>query len=177
METKIEIVVQNKTEYHAVQVQIESYTCSDGRRFTNEQDYGDRLTGKQQAERHELYLKEKEVAKAECNYISLSDTDWESINNNEGHESKFMFLWRENLSTETKEKLQTMVFDFHPRYGEKRVMKDNTWYLVEQNVYEIPSSSRNCQYECEGFFGPLSERIEKTKAEYEYYKWLEDKTK
>lgn len=140
------------------------YECSDGKQFTNEND--DRKgykTGKQLADEYEESLRLESIAKEELKFHSISNDKHE----NEGYESEFCFYYHPNLSKETKNGLYSLVYKLKRQEDMEKMTEG--WYLVEQSVYEVETSGRNCDYRCDGYFGLLSEFIlmkEKTLSHY-----------
>lgn len=145
------------------------YECSDGKQFTNEND--DRKgykTGKQLANEYEEGLRLENIAKEELKFHSISNN---KHNNNE-YESEFCFYYHPNLSKETKNTLFSLVYEL--KGGEDMQKMKEGWYLVEQSVYEVDSCSRNCKYECNGYFGLLSDLIEMKEKILEQYKLISE---
>lgn len=142
------------------------YTCSDGKQFTNENDkYNGYKKGKELAEEHEAYMAKQDIAKKEFKFHSInSDKEY-----NHEYEPSFCFYYKSDLSKETINVLYQLVFDFSKHYNKGLV---EGWYLVEQYVHEIPLNSRNCAYECDGYFGLLTDVIQQKENSLNSYKEL-----
>jgi hypothetical protein len=168
MKTSVENKPGTTIQYVSTSKQIEVYTCSDGKKFTNEDD-GRKgyLSGKEQAERHEAHYLEMCEAKKELKYISLSNTGIDEDTNehyNEGYDQHFVFYYHENLSNKTKSALFQLVF-------ERKHLKDlkDGWYIVEQSVYEVPSNSYCNKYSSDGYFMLLSDLVDSKEKSFNYY--------
>jgi len=129
--------------------EIEVYTCSDGRKYTNEKDREINL-GFQQAERWE-----------EHSY----DNRWNEPN--EGYDPTFYFYFNHDLSKETKYVLSQLVFEIsHVKMNE---MKDG-WYYVNQSVYCYDNGSMSGEMKSSGSFYRLEDEIETVEKRVERLK-------
>lgn len=131
---------------------LTTYTCSDGKAFTNERD-GNRgyKTGLQLANEHEKYLERIDVAKREILFHSIDKYKYHD------YETEFLFYYKKDISKDTENILTGLVFEID--YNKLRSMVEG-WYYVKQNVYEVDSSGMNCKYECDGTFELFSKFIE-----------------
>lgn len=145
------------TKTELVDIDIITYTCSDGKVFTNEFDkINFQKTAKQLAEEHEQYIQNKYKAKEELKFVSLDSYS------NEGYESAFCFYLKKDLSKFAKEKLLSLVYELN--YEKLEKMKDGWWH-VEQSVYEVPSCGRNAEYNCDGDITYLADLIEEKESQ------------
>ncbi len=55
-----------------------------------------------------------------------------------------------------------MVYEINQKWLE--TMKEG-WYYVDQSVYEVDSSGRNCAYRCDGEVRLISDLIQEKEAE------------
>ncbi len=148
------------------------YECSDGKEFTNENDNKNGyLTGKEQAERYEDNLRLENIAKAELRFYSISNDK----HDNNGYEHSFCFYYHPGLSSESKNKLYALIFNL--KSGKDMEKMTDGWYLVQQSVYEVESSSRCGAYECSGYFGLLESFVEGKERSFNYYKSILDTVK
>ena len=143
-----------KTE--SVNVDIITYTCSDGKVFTNELDkINFKQTGKHLAEQHESYIQNIKKAKEELKFVSINSSS------NEGYEYEFCFYFTKYLSIFAKEWLHKLVYEL--TYDKIEKMQEGWWH-VDQNVYEISSCGRNCEYSCDGDITYLKDLIEEKES-------------
>lgn len=162
-------VTKNVTTYKAIPVEdkkkIIEYTCSDGKKFTNERDQDKGYkTGLQLAEEHETYLDKIIKAKEELNFVSIND------NKSEGYEREFCFYYKSDLSESTKLGLIRLVYEI----GNLADLKDG-WYYVNQYVYEIDSCSRNCQYSSDSEFEYLDDKIKELQYKLNNFMVIQNK--
>ncbi len=137
---------------------ITTYKCSDGTKFTNENDSKKGYKkGIELANEHEEYINEIIQAKKELNFVSINDYK------SEGYEKCFCFKYTHNLSELTKEVLVRLVYDI--KHKESLSKMREGWFHVIQNVYEIPSNSMNCKYSCRGEVSYLEDLITEKEAE------------
>lgn len=142
------------------------YECSDGKKFTNEKDHLPRYKkGRVLAEEYEEELRLEGIAKEELKFHSIVNDK----HDNEGYERSFCFYYKSDLSEQTKEIVDRLIYTDFKKYFDK--MEDG-WYLVEQSVYEVETSGMSCDYSCKGYFGLLSKLIESKEKDLEYYKGL-----
>jgi len=141
---------------------ITVYKCSDGTEFTSENDHFGHWSGEQLANDYEEQLQLDSIAKKEMKFHSID------ASKNEDYERSFCFYYKPELSKETKDRIGRFVFNI--KYSDDVNKLKEGWYLVEQSVYEIPSSGRNCAYDCDGYFGLLSDFIEEKEKNILRYK-------
>lgn len=143
------------------------YECSDGKQFTSENDDNSRYkTGKEMADEYEEKLSLQNIAKKELKFYSITNDK----HDNEGFERSFCFYYKPDLSKETINVLFSLVYNI--RYQDDIKKLEEGWYLVEQNVYEVDSSCRSQQYDCDGHFELLSEFIDNKEKNLNHYKNL-----
>lgn len=129
---------------------IEEYICSDGTIFNNSEDhYNNYNKGKDRAESYQKRLDLITDAKDELKFTSIDSTI------NEGYENEFCFYYSEVLSSNAKLQLCNLVYDLCDlsklRHG---------WHYVNQNVYEISSSSCNRSYNSNSVLEYLEDYID-----------------
>lgn len=144
------------TKIESAYVDIITYTCSDGKVFTNALDkINFRQTGKQLAEKHEVYIQNVKKAKEELKFVSINS------DSNEGFECEFCFYFTKNLSKFAKEELLKLVFDL--TYKKIEEMKEG-WYHVIQNVYDSNSCSIGGGCSCDGDITYLADLIQEKES-------------
>lgn len=149
-------VSKTVTKTESVKVDIITYTCSDGKVFTNELDkFNHYQTGKQLAESHEAYIQNVKKAKDELKFVSINPYS------NEGFEYEFCFYFTKDLSKFAKEELLKLVFDL--TYKKIEEMKDG-WYHVTQNVYDSNNCSIGGGHSCDGDITYLQDLIKEKES-------------
>lgn len=144
------------TKTELVKEEIITYTCSDGKVFTNEADkYMQQQTGKKLAEEHEERIQNINKAKEELKFASINSYS------NEGFEYEFCFYFTKDLSKFANEWLLKLVFDL--TYKKIEEMKDG-WYHVTQNVYDSNSCSIGGGCSCDGDITYLKDLIEEKES-------------
>jgi hypothetical protein len=144
------------TKTELVEKEVVTYTCSDGKVFTNEADMYNRQTGKQLAEEHENRIQNINKAKEELRFISINSSS------NEGYEYEFCFHYKKDLSKFAKEELLKLVYEL--TYDKLEKMQEGWWH-VDQYVYEVSSCGRNCEYSCDGDVTYLQDLINEKESE------------
>lgn len=156
IQESVKKVSKTVTKTESVKVDVITYTCSDGKVFTNEADkYNHRQTGKQLAEEHENRIQNINKAKEELKFISLNSCS------SEGFEFEFCFYFTKDLSKFAKEELNKLVYNL--TYDKIEKMQEGWWH-VDQNVYEISSCVRNLEYSCDGDITYLKDLIEEKES-------------
>lgn len=150
-------VSKTVTKTESVNVEIITYTCSDGKVFTNEADkYMQQQTGKKLAEEHEERIQNINKAKEELKFVSINS------HSNEGFEYEFCFYFTKELSKFAKEELLKLVYEL--TYDKIEKMQEGWWH-VDQYVYEVSSCGRNCEYSCDGDITYLEDLINEKESE------------
>jgi len=134
--------------------EIETYTCSDGKKFTNENErnIGDNL---KKAEKWEEFLQSQILIKNEIKFKLVIGLDYDKYNDpNEGFTPSFYFYYHPDLSKESKIFLRNNVFDL----CDVNKLKEG-WYFVYQNVWLHDNGSMSGELKNDGKFYHLDDEI------------------
>lgn len=128
-------------------IEVEIYTCSDGKKFTNQEDWvKGRRSGKELAEEHEEMLSIIEKGKLELKFHSISDNS----DYNAGYEEEFTFYLHPGLSEDAIYTLDELIFVEGRGYKHWNFLgKDPGIYIVKQKVKE---TAFNDDFECTSFY-------------------------
>ncbi len=159
--------IRVKKENVLVHYETESrrtFTCSDGRIFLDEPTRPGYKSMQEQARDHQAGLDRDANIKKELKWHLISGSEWrDDYATNEGYDYKFCFYFSKALPKDIIDSMHCVIYD--ARHSKWSDMPDG-WYICEQRVYEVPSNSRNCEYECEGFVVLLKDHVAEKSREY-----------
>jgi hypothetical protein len=158
----VPVPVTVETKYQNKQVNV--YTCSDGKVYSSADDRQGYLTAKELAEQYEKNLDIVELGKKEIRFFPIQNDKFD----NEGYERQFCFYLRHDLSENAKHTILKLVHEID--YVQDIAKMPEGWYLVDQTVFEIESSGRSRQYECNGHVTLMEEYLKKKEDSLNNYK-------
>lgn len=150
---KVKIPIGMSVQYETKTREV--YTCTDGKTFTDEDA----------AKNYENNIQADLAAMRELRLFVIGDGMLSDPIDNEGYIPKFCFNWHAGISKETRDRMHRFIYNY-----DERKMVDG-WMLVEQTVYEVSSSSKNCDYDTSTYYvGPYDRFLAERERELDSYR-------